>query len=303
MALRGPVPTVLCLAALAAPFGGCVKSSTHNRTLDLLSRAEGRSERLSRELEEARREHEDATARHGRELTAVRSELERTARELEARERELGALRQEALVLENENRRLSTLLNQRGDEATLLRRRLAALAALEEEVRERNRIYEEVIGRFRSLIDAGQLSVSISRGRLVINLPQDILFESGSATLGREGRETLGQVARVLADIPDRTFQVEGHTDTVPIRTARFSSNWELSAARALAVVHLLREQGVPPGNVSGAAYGEHQPVASNDDAAGRRLNRRIEIVMLPNLDVIAGAALPGAPRSPPSPP
>jgi chemotaxis protein MotB len=58
-------------------------------------------------------------------------------------------------------------------------------------------------------------------------------------------------------------------------------------------VVHLLQEQGVKPENVSGAAYGEYQPVASNDDQPGRRLNRRIEIIMLPNLDVIAGAGLP----------
>ena len=173
------------------------------------------------------------------------------------------------------------------------RTRLEQLSALEQEVRERNRIYEEVIGRFRSLIDAGQLSVSISRGRLVINLPQDILFESGSATIGADGRRTLGEVARVLADIPNRTFQVEGHTDNVPIATARFPSNWELAAARALSVVHLLQEQGVKPENISGAAYGEYQPVSGNEEPSGRRLNRRIEIVMLPNLDVIAGAGLP----------
>jgi chemotaxis protein MotB len=100
-------------------------------------------------------------------------------------------------------------------------------------------------------------------------------------------------VASVLAGIPDREFQVEGHTDNVPIATARFPSNWELAAARALSVVHLLQEQGVRPESVSGAAFGEYRPVADNADPAGRRLNRRIEIVMLPNLDVIAGTVLP----------
>ena len=87
---------------------------------------------------------------------------------------------------------------------------------------------------------------------------------------------------------------MEGHTDDVPNSTEQFPSNWELSSARALSVVGLLIQAGVSPENLSGAGYGEFQPGATNDDAAGRRLNRRIEIVMLPNLDVIAGASLPG---------
>jgi flagellar motor protein MotB len=159
----------------------------------------------------------------------------------------------------------------------------------EQEVRERNEIYSEVIGRFRALIDGGRLSVAVSRGRMVINLPQDILFASGSATVGPDGRPTLAEVGRVLAEFEDRSFQVEGHTDDVPISTARFPSNWELSTARALSVVQLLVESGVRPHNISGAGFGEYQPVAENDSPEGRRLNRRIEIVMLPNLDVIAG--------------
>ena len=127
----------------------------------------------------------------------------------------------------------------------------------------------------------------------MIQLPQDVLFPSGSANLGAEGRDVIRQVGRVLSDFPDREFQVEGHTDDVPISTERFPSNWELSSARALAVVRLLIDAGVVPENLSGAAYGEHQPVAPNDDREGRRLNRRIEIVMLPNLEVISGTELP----------
>ena len=259
-----PRAHALALVSAAVVLSGCVRASTHNRVLDRLRESERRTEQLSQDLD-------STAARLERDRARMQSELERTAAELEARQRELDGLREELRTLENENYRLGTLLNQRGDEAALLRGRLEQLSAIEQEIRERNRIFEEVIGRFRSLIDAGQLSVSISRGRMVINLPQDILFPSGSATLGRDGRATLTQVARVLADIPDRVFQVEGHTDDVPIATERFPSNWELSAARALSVVHLLREQGVAPQKISGAAYGEYQPVASNDDPSGRR--------------------------------
>jgi len=193
-----------------------------------------------------------------------------------------------------ETQRSRNLVDARGAEAQRLQGRLDQLAAIEAEVRERNRIYEEVLGRFRSLIDAGRLSVSIVRGRMVINLPQDILFASGSANLGREGRETLGEIASVLSEFEDRTFQVEGHTDDDPISTTQFPSNWELSAGRSLSVVKLLVERGVSPGLVSGAAYGEFQPVATNETEGGQRLNRRIEIVMLPNLDVIAESEVGG---------
>ncbi|MCA1790004.1 MAG: OmpA family protein, partial [Thioalkalivibrio sp.] len=129
--------------------------------------------------------------------------------------------------------------------------------------------------------------------RMVIQLPQDILFASGSATIGADGRSTIQEIGSVLAELSDREFQVEGHTDNVPISTERFPSNWELSSARALSVVRLLIQAGVSPERVSGAGFGEFHPVASNDDATSRRRNRRIEIVMLPNLDVIAGTNLP----------
>jgi chemotaxis protein MotB len=159
---------------------------------------------------------------------------------------------------------------------------------LREEAERRQQIYQELVGRFQSMIDAGQLDVSIENGRIVINLPQDILFRSGSANVSREGETTLSDVGEVLADFRNRSFQVEGHTDDVPISTARFPSNWELSSARALAVLHILVDSGVPPENLSAAGYGEFQPVAPNDTRANKALNRRIEIVMLPNIEELA---------------
>lgn len=274
-----------CMALLStAPALGCVRSSTHQRTLDQLARARSEQDEL---LERMRLDAE----RRDRAEQELQAELERTAASLAETEQTTRQLEGQLTSVVAENRRLETLLSARGEEARRLQARLNALSAIETEIRERNRIYEEVIGRFRSLIDGGQLSVSIVRGRLVINLPQDILFESGSAVLGREGRETLATVAAVLSELDDRRFQVEGHTDNVPIATARFPSNWELSTARAVSVVDVLVDRGVPPSNLSGAGYGEFQPVASNDSREGRRLNRRIEIVMLPNLDVIATAA------------
>lgn len=286
-----------CLALLPM-LTGCVKKSTHQQTLADLAQArvEREQERgeLQMQLAEAReraaefaRERAAAEARLNADLAEIRDELRQT----EERRAEAEARFEEART---EVYRLELLQRERGGEFQRLQQRLQALAAIEREVRQRNAIYEEVLGRFRSLIDEGRLSVAIDRGRLVIQLPQDILFESGSATLGADGRGTLNEVATVLAGIDDRVFQVEGHTDNVPIATARFPSNWELSTARALSVVRLLVDQGVSPEALSGAGYGEFRPVASNDTPESRRRNRRIEIVMLPNLDVIAAAQIPG---------
>jgi chemotaxis protein MotB len=122
---------------------------------------------------------------------------------------------------------------------------------------------------------------------MVIDLKQDILFPSGSATLSEIGIETLREVADALAEFKDRSFQVEGHTDNVPIKNDRFPSNWELSTARAVSVVKLFVERGMTPENLSAAGFGEFQPRADNAGADGRALNRRIEVVMVPDLQAL----------------
>jgi len=288
-----PVPRstylpIFLVIGILLPLAGCVKKSTHQVALDQLeaARASEAETAASMQTELDRRDERERRLRE--QLADLQAEMETLIEDLGAARRQ--NLRTEAELEEArmEAQRLETLLSARGAQAQELQIRLNQLSAIEQEIRERNQIYEEVLNRFRSLIDAGRLSVSIARGRMVINLPQDILFASGSADLGAEGRRTLAEVAGVLAEFTDRSFQVEGHTDDRPISTSQFPSNWELSAARALSVVKVLVAQGVPAENLSGAGYGEYHPVAMNETVEGRRLNRRIEIVMLPNLDVIA---------------
>jgi chemotaxis protein MotB len=285
---RITTPRALLALSLLLPLTGCVKKSTHQVALSQLDEARAAQAELANRLETELQRRDERETRLRGQMDDLQAEIDRLIEDLGIARRD--NLRTNAELEESrlEAQRLQTLLNARGAQAQQLQARLNQLAAIEQEIRERNQIYEEVLSRFRSLIDAGRLSVSISRGRMVINLPQDILFASGSASLGSDGRGTLVEVAGVLSEIEDRRFQVEGHTDDRPISTAQFPSNWELSAARALSVVKLLVANGVPPESLSGAGYGEFQPVALNETSDGRRLNRRIEIVMLPNLDVIA---------------
>jgi chemotaxis protein MotB len=286
------------IGGLALASTGCVKKGTHETVLSDLERTRTEYRALEREAaaDNARLEERLAAEQRARreEENRLTSTIGRLEDELSAARRELATARDRIAEAGTEVGRLEALLQQRGSDYRQLEQRLQSLRDIEREVRQRNAIYEDVLGRFRSLIDAGRLTVAIDRGRMVIQLPQDILYPSGSATLSADGRRTIAEVGAVLADIDDRTFQVEGHTDNVPIATERFPSNWELSTARALSVVRVLVEQGVPPGNLSGAGYGEFQPVASNEERDARARNRRIEIVMLPNLDVIAAAQIPG---------
>jgi chemotaxis protein MotB len=92
-----------------------------------------------------------------------------------------------------------------------------------------------------------------------------------------------------LSAIPDRKFQVEGHTDNVPIRTEQFPSNWELASARALTVLKTMVDAGMPAARVSAASFGDSKPAASNDSSDGKAQNRRIEIVVVPDLSTLPG--------------
>lgn len=147
-------------------------------------------------------------------------------------------------------------------------------------------VYRKLLRDLRSLTDAGALEVRIRDGRMIIVLPSDVLFDSGSAAISSEGRDTLERVGAVLGGV-ERKFQVEGHTDSQPIRGGRYQSNWELGAARAIGVARLIMSGGVPAERISAATFGESRPVASNEDSEGRRKNRRIEIVVVPELNVL----------------
>jgi chemotaxis protein MotB len=124
------------------------------------------------------------------------------------------------------------------------------------------------------------------QNRLILHLPDKVLFDSGSAAVNPQGMEVLRKVGEILkSQLAHLMIQIGGHTDNVPVGTARagqFSSNWDLSAARAVNVVRFLEaEVGIDPSRMSAVGFGEHRPVASNETEAGRALNRRIEIVLL----------------------
>jgi len=145
--------------------------------------------------------------------------------------------------------------------------------------------------RLRKMIDAGKLEVTTRRGRMIVKLPAEVLFASGSAQLSPEGQAPLREVAAALRSFADRRFMIAGHTDNVPIGPSNFKSNWELSTARAVTVTEFMAGVGMNPARLVAAGYGEYDPIRGNGSDAGRKENRRIEIVLLPNVEEISGLA------------
>ena len=164
-----------------------------------------------------------------------------------------------------------------------LQKRLDELEKQKKIAEERAAMFRSLVEKLRSMVDAGKIKVQVRNGRMLLVLPNDILFDSGKTELKTEGKDAIASVAKVLATI-DRHFLVAGHTDNVAIKTKRFPSNWELSTERAVEVVRLLIDSGMKPSQVGAAGYAEYDPAASNASSEGQAQNRRIEIVVEPNL-------------------
>lgn len=161
-----------------------------------------------------------------------------------------------------------------------LDRMQAASEATKEQIAE----FQELRAKFQRMIDSGALDINIRRGRMIVEMPAAVLFDSGSAELSEAGRDTVTKVAKVLRSVPRHRFLVGGHTDNVPA-VKQYKSNWELSAARAVRVTEMLTSHGVASKRLVIAGYSEYDPVASNASEAGRQKNRRIEIILEPYVE------------------
>ncbi len=181
---------------------------------------------------------------------------------------------------------LETRVETLGKERGILKSSLDDLNRKDEAQR---REFADLQRRFKKLTDAGTLSIRIIDGRMVVSLNTDILFPSGSANLSKDGITTMKEVAKQLAAIPDRKYQVEGHTDNIPIATEVFPSNWELASARSIRVVKAMVDAGLAPQRISAASFGDTKPVQPNDTPEGRAANRRIAIIVIPDLSSVPG--------------
>ena len=214
----------------------------------------------------------------------VETELNNTGARLAETQKQLDVLQQRNRVLLDENGRLIE-----ANEALRLELQQEKLAVLQkdEKISDLEKTRREIESNLKDQIAQKDIKIEEIEGRLKVTFVDKILFDSGSVTIKNKGQQALLSLADSFRNNPDQNIIVEGHTDDMKIGPAlqqRFPTNWELSTARATAVVRFLQEKGsIAPERLTASGFSFYKPVAANDTEEGRRQNRRIEIIMVPN--------------------
>ena len=209
-------------------------------------------------------------------------EYDAKAKEGEAAKAQVGVLQGQLATDESQIAQLKTAIGAAQSQA-MTDEQKAQLA----EATDRAKTLDDLQTKFKRMIDAGHLKVTTRHGRVVLQLHNDVLFDTGESDVKPAGKTALAEIAATLRGVGAKRFQVAGHTDNQPITTEKkkqFPTNWELSTARAIAVVKLLTSEGVDPSTLSAAGYGPYDPVSPNGTADGQAKNRRIEITLVPNV-------------------
>lgn len=302
--LRSQMYLTIFLLVLGV-LSGCVSSSSYEAVRkerdDLLKKQNalaGNSRMLRNKVESS----EEKAARLKSELETteekafrLKSELENTQAQLldasESLEKKNMVLKRATQMLDEKNASLkaaSEALERRHAELQKTESMLAEsnqkLQATADYMKKTNKLYDDLVSDLSSELKSKKIKINEMKNGVTVNLSQEILFPSGSATLSDSGISVIKKVSDSLKDIPHQII-VAGFTDNVPIKgelTKIFPTNWELAGARAASVVRLLEKQGVDSNKLTAVSFGENQPVASNDNWKSRAQNRRIEIRLRP---------------------
>ncbi len=249
--------SLLVLLALATGCG--VKKDTHQKALNTIKSLEG-------QLADANEEIADKDGR----IKLLEGDVARIKADLDSLMSSKGVTEEELSKVRGEKEATEAELVELRKQRDAAEKRLSA--------------YRDLQKRFKELVDAGALEIAFRNGQMTLKLPAGVLFPSGSADLSKAGRTTLTQVTEALMAFKDRRFLVAGHTDNDPIKTRKFKNNWYLSTARAVSVLEFMIGAGFPAQGLAAAGYADKDPVGDNATPAGKELNRRIEIILVPDL-------------------
>jgi len=247
---------IAALALLALSAGGCVTRGKHESIVGALEQENADLSTRVRDLERSNKSLDEERVKLLDEMENLREVKETLASDIEKLTKTRDLLTEHLRKRESEVEELSQLKST----------------------------YSGLVSELESEVATGQIQIEQLRDGIRLNLPQEILFPSGSAALDPRGEAVLLKVAGKLQE-PTHRIEVQGHTDNVPISgalTSRFATNWELAAARAARVVRLFESAKIDATRLSAISHGQWQPVAPNDDPKGRALNRRIEIRLIP---------------------
>lgn len=263
------------VTAVAFLGAGCVGSGTHEAVVNELAKTKKQLQETTTNLTQERDDVQAKADKLNEDLTLARDENTQLVGKVEAMGKSMGALSKEKKKLVDERMALSKEVEE-------LKRIRAAAEKREAE-------FKQLMSKLKKMVDAGTLEVKVRDGRMLVQLSSDVVFPPGSTRIKSEAKEAIQELAYALAQFKDRKFQVVGHSDSTPIKTARFPSNWELSSQRAIEVVKLLVEEGVPPEIISAAGSAEFDPLIDSDLPEDLEKNRRVEVVFMPKIDELPG--------------
>ena len=246
-----PATLTICLFGGCVLLGGCVTMNEHEKAL----------EDAAARLTSVQQQHAAELAASQSQVVSLQTELASLKQQLADRqlkitetEAQVAALKQKlddatalseqlTAALKKAGKNVDKLLAEKGKMSDALgnaKKRLEELRKAQLAASKRAELFRQLALKFKKMTDAGDLKIVLRDGRMVLQLRNDVLFDSGKVTIKKAGKDALKEVAGVLVTLTDRKLQVAGHTDNVPISTARFPSNWELSSARSIAVVKFL---------------------------------------------------------------
>jgi chemotaxis protein MotB len=211
--------------------------------------------------------------------------IDSKSQHISEQEQQIDKLSKDIADLSKDASNKQSLLTKSGQELVSQRKKLEQLQALMDQQR---KAIEEIRKKMADALTgfkSNELTVATKNGKVYVSLQENLLFPSGSAVVNPKGKEALAKLAEVLNINPDITVDIEGHTDSIPIR-GKYQDNWDLSLARAASIVRILTiDYKVNPERVIASGHSQYEPVQTNSSAEGRALNRRTDIILSPKLD------------------
>ncbi|MDP5171853.1 MAG: OmpA family protein [Bacteroidia bacterium] len=231
------------------------------------------------------------TAQLGTQIRKISQEKATLQRTSSSNQQQLSAeLQQKQLEIDRAQTLLTQKLKELAEKEALLATQTQKINELNDQIDRQKEATDNLRASIEEALvnfSAEELTVENRNGKIYVSMAEKLLFKSGSAAVDPKGVTALEQLAAVLAKKPDISVMIEGHTDNIPIKTARFDDNWDLSVIRATAVSRILMKKGVPAERITASGRGEFFPIAANDTPEGRSKNRRTEIILSPKLDVL----------------
>jgi chemotaxis protein MotB len=313
--------SILCISGLFIFLSACVTANEHekvlasnrmmkgeiNRYMDMeadYDRLQKSHEDLQKQYNESLQKTSDCEERYQR-LDEARQDLQEVYEKILNQNRQLletssqekkdllDQLARKKEELDMREKKLSGLaeqLQQQSEETQTLKQRLlekeARINELSDQLNQMNDRLANTLAQIKNALvdfEENELSVRQEDGKVYVSLSQQLLFEKGSSSIGTRGKEALAQLAGALQQIQDLSITVEGHTDS----DGGVQRNWELSTERATSVVVYLQSKGVDPNRMIASGRAFYAPVAPNDNAANKALNRRTEIIINPDLEAV----------------